>query len=127
MADVLVMNQNNGADPFHWKKGMVVDVLPDGQLGPGLQQHPRFWIIRLPNCTVGELQFLLEPQFGPQEVVGPQADQVRFPKGKRKDGFDDLKIPQAVLNALAADREFTSAGDITDVMNWITRLWPDDA
>lgn len=128
MADILVMNQDNGADPWHWKTGMVVDVFPDGKLGPGTQQHPAFWIIRAPNISVEEVReilMLLEQQLGPEEV-DPIIGVYRPPVGRRRDAFDTVKIPQSILNQLNANREYTTVADATQVANWITRKWPDN-
>ena len=121
MADILVMNQDNGADIFPFLQGMVVDVFPDGKLGPGTDQHPKFWVIRAPNITVDEVRDLLglldfQYTLGTTTVIG-----------QRKDAFDTAKIPQPVLNQLNANREYTTAADALQVTNWITRKWPDQA
>jgi hypothetical protein len=129
MADFLLMNQTVGSDPWHYKLGMVVDVFEDGRLGPGNEQHPAFWIIRAPNITVEEGKDLLEllrEQEGPEELDPIGGGLIRPKIGRRRDAFDTVKIPQAILNQLEADREYTTAVNAAQVTSWITRFWPDE-
>ena len=126
MADVLIMNQDNTGDhPFTYKQGMVVDVFPDGQLGPGTDQHPKFWVVRLPGLAVDDLKaLLLTMPLGP-EVQDPVEGAVRRPAGRRKDKFDRLKLPGGVRNQLDANREITLNVTLQQVANYLTRIQED--
>lgn len=63
MADMLIMHPELVSavppGPSRWEALMPVDVFPDGQLGPGTQQHPSFIIIRVPGVSVEDLYDLL--------------------------------------------------------------------
>ena len=63
MADMLVMMPSHTPHedgPGAWKAGMCVDVYPDGQLGPGLEQHPKFFVVRITGCSVDDAREFLE-------------------------------------------------------------------
>lgn len=131
MADVVMMAQDNpdadsnGGENMVYRLGQVVDVFEDGRLGP--QTHPRFYTIRLPNCSVADLQFLLEPSLGPEEDDG-EGNITRNPKRRRRDGFDwDAKIPQGVKDELTSTRETTLSANAAQVQSFVTRFFPDDA
>jgi hypothetical protein len=121
MADLLVMNQDNGPDPMQYKVGMVVDVFPSGKLNPGVDQHPRFWVVRLPNVTEAEARQLLDMQLSTLVLQNGMPTTI----GRRKDAFDAVKIPAAILNQLTANREITFTQTWAQIQAFITRKWPD--
>jgi hypothetical protein len=127
MADLLVRNDFDlTTGDWAWQEGMIVDIFPDGQLGPGLQQHPRFWIVRLPPHSKDDLAYLLEMQLGP-EVDDPDLGTHRPPMGRRKDKFDQLKLTGNVRKDLNADREITIEATLAEIQNFITHQWPDES
>jgi hypothetical protein len=64
MADVLVLGPwvaglEKGTGPGKWLALMPVDVFEDGQLGPGSQQHPSFFVVRIPGVPKADVEDLL--------------------------------------------------------------------
>lgn len=102
MADVLVMHPDaedrNPGHPGTWEPGMIVDVFPDGQLGPGTQQHPRFIIVRIPGVPVGDVEDLLA-------IVYDTDGTTLLKKRDYKLSYQTLSGP--VMATIRGDREIT--------------------
>lgn len=114
MADMLVMvpeHVPHKDGPDAWKSGMVVDIFPDGRLGPATDQHPRFFIIRIPGASVEDVYDLLEPEIHPvsREQLHHKAMY-----------FDFDSVPNPFRDAIDTDREITMA-NVNTLRSW-TRL-----
>jgi hypothetical protein len=125
MADVLMMGvDNSGSHPFTYKQGMVVDIYPDGQLGPGTQQHPSFVIVRVPGVTKDELQFLLEGPLGAEEDDG-FGGTTRNVVSRRRDKLDKVKLPAPIRSQLDTEREITLNVTAAQIQAYVTRIQED--
>lgn len=102
MADVLIMHpdyvHHNPTHPAAYASGMVVDVFPDGQLGPGTQQHPRFIIIRIPGASKEEVKDLIEEY---RDLV---TDDLIM---RRRQKVNWATVPNNTMRQIERDREFT--------------------
>ena len=107
MADLLILLPDidvaNPGHPGAWEPGMVVDVFPDGQLGPGSEQHPRFFVVRVPDATVEGLTDLVEAVEEDDIVIIGQKNLVK--RRANKMGFAGLNPP--TMTAITVDRDIT--------------------
>lgn len=101
MADMLMMHPEFiptvPEGPGRWEALMPIDIFPDGQLGPGTQQHPRFIILRVPGVSVEDLRDLVaDVRDGNYAMT-----QRRLYKGD----WNTLSTP--IQNQILANREYT--------------------
>lgn len=119
MADLLVLRPevvpHDPDDPGAWLAGMPVDVFPDGQLGPGTQQHQNFFIVRIPGVPVEDVRDLLDAIHGAANEFG----ELPLLK-KRKWSFDFDTAPQAILDTISTEREITVTE--TEFRNFLKQL-----
>lgn len=129
MAELLVMMPNvvpHKDGPGAWKAGMPVDVFPDGQLGPGLQQHPKFFIVRIPGATEDECREFLEDVSEESQAymgIDPETgDPIMEPRHnmihRRKSTLDFDNIPQPHRGKIDTERELTVA-NIAALRAWL--------
>lgn len=81
-----------------YEKGDIVEVLEDGQYGGNQAKSPDFFVVRIPDKTCGELQYLKEP------VIDVEGEVIK----KRKYGIDYI----SVLGQARVD-------EITGLSEWI--------
>jgi hypothetical protein len=124
MAEALVMRpdivQANPGHPGNWEPGMIVEVFEDGMVGPGNEQHPRFWVMRLPNITVAEAVDLWQALY---DTTDPENPVLTRRRGKR---VVFASLPQPMQNQINNDndRDVTSAATYEQLLGWIEDLGP---
>jgi len=104
MADVLVLMPNVvptvPASPGRWEALMPVDVFPDGQLGPGTQQHPKFFIVRIPGVDPDLLRDVIDAIMDYDVVTG---DHILVKRRQYQFDFNRLSTP--IQNQILTNRE----------------------
>lgn len=105
MADLIVMRPSFvptvPEGPGRWEPGMIVDVFPDGQLGPGTQQHPRFFIVRIPGVPESDVRDLIAVLMDESDPANP------ILLKKREWTLDTANVPGPILTQIENDREIT--------------------
>lgn len=113
MAEILVLRDNvvptNPEHPGAWEAGMIVDIYPDGQLGPGSQQHPKFFVIRIPGISQDDaIEFI-------NDIVDPQGNMIK----RRSKKLDFNTIPQpGARDDIDNDRD-TTIPNISVLRSWL--------
>ena len=98
--------------PAHGGPGMVVSVHEDGRLGPGTDQHPRFFVIHIPGATPEELAEWTEAEATESEpfpyAMGDDPPRSRVTLINRRIlALDFAKFSAARLATIASQRETT--------------------
>lgn len=118
MADIMAMRQGvvpvNPESPGAWEEGMIVDVFPDGQLGPGVNQHPKFIVIRIPGLSEDDARELLEDIQGAPDEDG---NTTMIKRRVKKLDFSVIPNPGQAED-IAATRECT-VPNINTLRSWM--------
>lgn len=101
MAELLVMNQDQGPQPNHHKKGQVILVRYDGFNWKPAERIAPFRVIKAPGVPVQKLYYLLRSEQQQRLIDNPKdllADYEVNPNlGHRSHGIDPDKIPHCFI------------------------------
>lgn len=113
MATLVVFNKNNThLDPDKerqgsWKKGYVINVLPDGSTPEAPAERSKVWFIHIPGVSVTAVKKYADPEMSGDTLYRRRQYQILWEF-----------IPPGVKNQLLTNREYTVT-DVKKAKQWI--------